>query len=477
MSSKTFSFDIQYGEDLQKILIFMKNKGLSEEEALELLNVSVELAQKIIMTPPFDTLDDIKKNLLPKLLISALGPQFTREERLIVLREYPKEGPIDVNSYWNHEIKGIMSRFKVALTYVISELNNEKEISSLGKSEIIYYVVCKQNSNVEEEFNKLISAFRTFPGVGVQPDLTDPHKVTLFFDQLPFRPTISIYKGDLAELGKTHIEHTNLFVLKVERVDYSSVRFVKDVVKSFGMRVFSTNLNVYLPENENLYDNYAGFLKPEVLEVLDKKGYAPVFVFFDSYGCYCQKKNGGPEIYFINGFLLEYLSSNRQHYDSNEFAYKVSDNLENFVTRFDVNLIPIKFYKHYGKSLKIENLSYFDIEHIDRKVFVKPYILGLRKKDQSCYTVGGEDGGSLILMTKILKGETLDDTLRRFIKEDLKLDCDYVGAVVNPYIEFDLDREQKLTPRLQVRVYIDEDNLTSEVKERLERGWNRPLGH
>ena len=57
------------------------------------------------------------------------------------------------------------------------------------------------------------------------------------------------------------------------------------------------------------------------------------------------------------------------------------------------------------------------------------------------------------LMDKVRKGENLDTALKRVLKEELQVADDYVGAKIWG-IEFDRDREGRLTPRLKINIFV-----------------------
>lgn len=349
-----------------------------------------------------------------------------------------------------------------------SDVQSEEVIQ---QSEVtVAHILVQENIQTnQEEFEKLVSALSTIPDVGVQKSPETSSKVTLFYSRETFRTDLEFKEDALPpELSQYQIP-TSRVEVKSSRVDHITLDLLKQLARSFGFRIFSVNLGVYLPKNVNLYSTFSGFLKPEVTEALTRRGYKPVFMWKNSFTCYAQKEND-EAIHIVNGFLLEYFSQTKVELASEEFSYQVAGNLAEFVAKFDADLIPYNFYSHYKKSLKIINLSDFDIEHIDRKVFVKPYVMELNHLKQGFYRVASE-GGSVILMTKVLEGETLDDTLKRFLREDLKVADDYIGAVVNPFLEFDIDKQNKLIPRLLVKVFLNEKALTPEHKERLNRGW------
>lgn len=448
---------------------FVESQGLSLEESSEIVDIALEIARRMARNPEFQVVSQEVKDMLPRFLISVVGPNFSRTERTVILENYPKEGKLDLNSYEGSEIRVLMLKFTRLVNEKVTGWGQRTEVTNQSEVLVTHILIQENIQTNEEEFEKLVSALGTMPDVGVQKCPDTPSKITLFYSRDPFRADLEFKEEPLPSELSPYPLPTARIEVKSSRVDHITVDLLKKLAISFGFRIFSPNLGVYLPKNVNLYSTFSGFLKPEVTEALTKRGYRPVFMWKGSFTCYAQKEND-ESVYIINGFLLEYLSTTKIELDSEEFSYKVANNLSDFVAKFDADLIPYNFYRHYKKSLKIINLSDFDIDHIDRKVFVKPYVMELNHLKQGFYRVASE-GGSVILMTKVLEGETLDDTLKRFLREDLKVADDYIGAVVNPFLEFDIDKQNKLIPRLLVKVYLDEKVLTPEHKEKLNRGW------
>ncbi len=72
---------------------------------------------------------------------------------------------------------------------------------------------------------------------------------------------------------------------------------------------------------------------------------------------------------------------------------------------------------------------------------------------------------------KVRPGETLQKTLLRIVKDELKVAPDFEGARVRETIEFDKDKEGILTPRLTVLIFLKEYTPPPEVIEKSQRGW------
>ena len=161
---------------------------------------------------------------------------------------------------------------------------------------------------------------------------------------------------------------------------------------------------------------------------------------------YCEDRTDG-FVHIINEAMLKFLMSKNDHTTNAEFSYRVADSMDEFAKKFDLGLIPSRFYQNYGRTNQIINSTDFSIDHIDRKVFIDPYIWDF--DSQARYT----DSKGVHLMDKIRKGEDMETALRRILREEFKVEDDYVGAVIWG-IDFDRDKENLLTPRLKVNVFI-----------------------
>lgn len=338
-----------------------------------------------------------------------------------------------------------------------------------------YQIRASEGDDLGEVYSALVSALNSLDwvevekegekAVGFAPEPEDSlaETITLSYKNVNYKARLGLMK-DASEGSEPRI------LLTCELLDRISVSLIRDVGANLGIRVFSSRLNSYLPKDPYLLDAPPGVLKPEVKKIINGQGFEPLFYFSDSLLFYASSKEDGT-IHLLNNFLLEFfLDYGGDKDQAEEFNYQVAPNLKMFVPMYDFGLVPADFYRYYGKPTQIINHSGFDIYHIDRKVFVKPYILELNYEKQSFYTLAGE-GSSLIFCDKIREGETLNDTLRRVLKEELEIADDYIGASVHHKLEFDRDRNGRLTPRLLVNVFVERVRDRERVEERARRTW------
>ncbi len=173
------------------------------------------------------------------------------------------------------------------------------------------------------------------------------------------------------------------------------------------------------------------------------------FVIYSPY--YAENKEDG-SIHILNNSMLSFLSEKENQQASQEFSYKVADSMQDFARKYDLGLVPTSFYQNYGVSTKIINSTYFDALHINRKVFVDPYVWDFDDEHDYRYYENVKNG--MHLMDKVRPNEDLDTALKRVLLEELQVADDYVGARIWG-IDFDRDKEDILTPRLKINVFVN----------------------
>lgn len=185
---------------------------------------------------------------------------------------------------------------------------------------------------------------------------------------------------------------------------------------------------------------------PEGMEQIDETRRA--LVVYSPY--YAEHKKDG-SVYILNNPMLSFVSKKDDQRVNKEFAYKVANSMDDFARKYDLGLVPSSFYRNYGFSAKIINDTYFDAWHINRKVFIDPYVYDFNDEHDSRYYQNVKNG--MHLMDKVRKGENLEQAIRRVLNEELEVADDFVGARIWG-IEFDRDRDGILTPRLKMNVFV-----------------------
>ena len=279
--------------------------------------------------------------------------------------------------------------------------------------------------------------------------------------------TLEFVDGE--EILRTRLEAKKDHILLItSRTNKLAIQCVREIAATQGYRTFSLELGCFIPNDPYIRDLITFKLDNTTEEILLKKGIEPLFTLFTGNKdvIYAQIK-GHKEVHILNPFIIEYYKVYGYDEDNiQEFNYEVSPDRASFAALFDAGLIPVNFYERYRRVSKIRNYSHINITNPKRKIFVKPLILELSNRTKKFY-IKGSDKGSMVLMDKIRQGETLHDTLVRFLKENDLAD-DYIGAIVQRDIEFDRDREGRLTPRITVLVYTEK---LKNVPRELKRSW------
>lgn len=319
-----------------------------------------------------------------------------------------------------------------------------------------YLLVPDAQQNQQEDFNKITTALQHSPDLNIEK--IDNSTVMITYKQLHYK----------AHFTRSQTPNGKLQMHLMCDIDDSETPIIFKVLTSkFGYRVFSIALNCFLPESTKMIDLSTMILKPEVNELFQLKNLKPIFYLNYASLYFVQALDGS--IHIINVGLLDFLVTHRGNSDTQELHYKVAPNLQRFVAMFDEGLIPDNFYEYYQKSTKIINHSGFDIKNINRKVFIQPFIFELNNVKQGFYKLASE-GSSLLYADKVRPGETLDISIKRILRE-LQIAHDYIGAVIENYVEFDRDKEGKLTPRLRIHIFVETIERNEQIETLSQRTW------
>ncbi len=259
---------------------------------------------------------------------------------------------------------------------------------------------------------------------------------------------------------------------EVEKYHINLVANIRYFAAQHKLLCFDPILKMRLPKSEYLLPFTYVVNQEEFKQVFDKSPFELAFVFVNARDkmriteFYGKARNDG-SIHILNPYLVNFLIKNKDYDDSPELAYKIADSVEDYVVRDDAGILPRDFYKFYKKPHKIINYSTFDIHSIDRKVFFHPFVYELSDPFTDLNKLPGGGG----LADKVRRGETLDQAIRRVLSDELKLADDYIGAFVQNLVEFDRDRENKLTPRLLVSIFINKGSVSDETKKTMQRSW------
>ncbi len=265
----------------------------------------------------------------------------------------------------------------------------------------------------------------------------------------------------IIEKGILHFKSLSEEMPRYDDVLYA-LRYAADKLL---LAVFSNaHKGACLPQNYALSLDHTYFQRnKEVRQFFDQSDFIPRFApegieyFKDGRNAlmiyspyYVESKKDG-SIHIINNAMLEFLVIKEDQKISSEFSYKIADDMNDFARKYDLGIVPRSFYQSYGLGTKIINDTYFDVFHINRKVFIDPYVWDFDAQHDYRFYKNVENG--MHFMDKVRAEETLDTALKRVLHEELQVSSDYVCARVWG-IEFDRDKEGILTPRLKINIFV-----------------------
>ncbi|HUW22114.1 MAG TPA: hypothetical protein VMW41_05635 [Candidatus Bathyarchaeia archaeon] len=240
-------------------------------------------------------------------------------------------------------------------------------------------------------------------------------------------------------------------------------------------KLYSESYQSFIPKDPELIADDIGNFNKEVRKSLGQFNLKPVYFYQKTKHYYALTADGTVAI--VNRYLLDFLYKKEiPEQKLDELSYVVSPNLRIFAGLFEKGLVPTKFYDYYGRDFKIINESHINILNSSRKVFVKPLIFEFNQEAYEFYTYASDSSSSLLAMDKIRVNESLNDTILRVLKDELKIADNYIGAHVEENIEFDRDKEGIMTPRLIVRIYVDKIKNKDWANRMSQTSWRSVTG-
>lgn len=340
-------------------------------------------------------------------------------------------------------------------------------------NKLIYYILREQVDEPGDAFTLLIDDLKRYVS-NSNVIQEKPGVIVISADSIQ-RGVIENNPSEISDKFVKFQLKTRLTLNKEDSVNLHLIKLLAAQAR-VKYRIFSTLYDCFLPINPNLNNLEYGVRDEKLAKVFSQFGLKPLFLN-KNYGTFYAQNFAG-QVVIVNQFLIEFLyDKDIPEKETPELYYVVADNLKIFCLKYDYRLIPKIFYEYYGKSFKIINNSYFNINNPARKVFIKPYIFELREEIGEFYKIADDNGQALLQMDKIRVGETLDKTLKRILSEELKIADDYIGAFVSDEIEFDRDRDGIITPRLVVWVYVDKiDKERPKIIQMSQTGWRSVNG-
>ena len=320
----------------------------------------------------------------------------------------------------------------------------------------------KSSESALEEFKSaLVSALNSLPvdrhaqNRWMITKISEGDEAALVYDE---RPLLYLKIAD----NLLHIRSDDYEIARFDDIIYA----IRYVANHLSLAVYSSQHHgARLPQAASLALDHTFFDRSKDLrDFFEKSDFIPRFAIthFENlqdgrqilaiYPPYYAENKLDGSIHILNDKMLNYVSKKDNQTLSNEFSYKVASSMQDFARKYDLGLVPISFYQNYGIPTKIINETYFDAFHINRKVFIDPYVWDFDDEHDHRYYANIETGRHL--MDKVRSGKNLDDAICRTLKEELKVADDYIGARIWD-VEFDRDKEGILTPRLKINVFVN----------------------
>jgi hypothetical protein len=317
------------------------------------------------------------------------------------------------------------------------------------KPKVTYYIFSKVSQDPVRDFQQLLLELKSgwvidviqnsqsqatlSNNMGYSADLSLIHENPIEGEAFPFTARLTLHPEDASTFNAIRR------VLWRPQIEY---------------HLYSQTLTSFLPKDPELLVEEIGDHNKETYRTFEQFNLKPIFFYQKTSHYYVLTETGS--VHLVNPYLLNFLyMKDIPEKQLDELSYEVSPSLKLFVGMFEKGLIPTKFYEYFNRHTKIINKSFINIGNPGRKVFVKPLIFEFDQENFEFYTYAGDSSSSLLMMDKIREGQTLNDTIIRVLKDELKIADDYVGALVQEHLEFDRDKEGKITPRIIVMIYVN----------------------
>jgi hypothetical protein len=294
------------------------------------------------------------------------------------------------------------------------------------KNPVYYHLTNDQEkADAKSDFKKIIDYLLSFAGDISISNQKDGAAV-VSYSETPMR-------ASLKTTGKLNRQIT----LTCEKEDNVSVGLIKNVTRDINYRIFNTQTLSYLVNDPGILDLTTANVDVKILKIIKGHGLTPLFQYRDSLVFYAKDKLG--KIHLVNRHLLEYLikAPLKKLYKS-AFSIIVAKDIGRFVALFDRGLIPISFYKGADNDVKVINLSDFDIQKLQRNIFVERINFLFDQEKQSF----AQNSSELI---EVKKGKGLTRSLK--LKK-------YLAIKIAQDIGYSL-RGNILVPKLKVSVFLD----------------------
>lgn len=344
-------------------------------------------------------------------------------------------------------------------------------LALLPNSSLSFTLVGPKTYDAEEEFLLLLDKLKKHSSIRITPE--DVNVVRLSLEGQS--STLLAIEKPTDSLPDDSMKRAVVLRLTTARDEELAFRALRVVVFNHHpkYKMFSDDLAGPIPNVPwQIPLLFRGLVDSNRVGVLREEGLIAKFFVSQSGSIYASNDAG--EFFIVNPVLLDYIVKlDPPQFSKSELYRKVAPNLESFSQLADCGLLADKFYEHEREGSRIINRSGMNLENPGRKVFIKPHIHEISGATADPFRMMDPKlGREFLRMDKIRKGESLETALIRFLSKELEIADDFIGAIVSPEIEFDLDRDGIATPRVVVKVIVEKIRNKEWFEQAAKTGWN-----
>ena len=310
-----------------------------------------------------------------------------------------------------------------------------------------YYIIKEgELKDLSLEFDKLVNYLGTLADFKIK---VRGNKATISY---PKSSTQSFLTNKIKKYSDTTISPQITFTC--EKKDGETIRFLNSAIKNYGFRIFNPKTHSFLVNDDNLTDLSTINIEPELINIFNAYGLAPLFKYQNSM-VYYAKELKGESIHLVNRHLLEFLLKNSDKTKKQEsFSVKVADNISTFIALFDRGLIPISFYPYYFSPENIINYSGFNTTSLKLDVIITPVFFELVLSRQTFRPLKNIP---YLGETTIKKGFSISSYLNQITKNPF-----FKGKILSTKVAADVSYEfikkGLIIPRLTLSIFLDEQS-------------------
>jgi hypothetical protein len=330
---------------------------------------------------------------------------------------------------------------------------------------ITYHLVKLDGSDPPVDFARMVSLLQEgYPQLRITPLAEaavrishDKSNVPVEFTTAPFLldPTLGDRPGMQITMGNS---------------DSAALHLFRSIARDLGYRVYHSLHRAFMVTDPDLVD--AGQLQPteQIFGIFKAKRLTPLYLHSETSVQYAVS-DADHSVHIINPGMFQFFHDHGTiEAQTPEFSYPVATSVVQFTAFYDASLVPTNFYRYWRRDQKIINYSFIDVRSPERQLSVHPYIHAYNAVHGSYEPFAG--AGKLPQAVSIGPKESIDATITRVVRDELKIAGGYQRAKVGEYVSFVRDADQSLTPLLHVDVYLTVPAAAPRPNPQPQRGWD-----